>query len=83
MLTLNNHIIEQEQQEEYQELKKMLFAVLQLTEKLGLSQQSSDSTQTALAKRSLSPVKRKKRVRPLSPLSISYRKTLHVSHISL
>lgn len=84
MLTLNNHhIIEQGQQEAYKELKKMLSAVAELTVKLGLSQQSSESTQTAPAKRSLSPVLRRKRARQLSPMTKSYKKTLHVSHISL
>jgi len=82
----------------------MLFTVSQLTEKLGLSSQESQTALTALTaptapivltaptaplaapltSRSLSPViRRRNRDRKLSPMSKSFKKTLHVSHISL
>jgi hypothetical protein len=73
----------------------MLSAVSELSGKLGLSSQQVQSAPTAPTapivpivltappvSRSLSPViRRRNRVKELSPMSQSFKKTLHVSHI--
>jgi hypothetical protein len=75
-----------ENRQSYQELRTMLT---QLTQRLGLSNnessqlQSTQQPQNIVESRNLPPVKTRKRIRKLSPMSRSLKKTLHVSYISL
>ena len=57
----------------------------QLTQRLGVqldTQSSQQQTPAVIHQRSLSPVKNRKRMRNLSPMSQGFKKTLHVNYKS-